>query len=73
MRSFRALFAVLAILIGLALMALPYNRRGWFFDVLAVVGVALVLAAAIWWGISERRSSEQEDPVQRPGAEDKRR
>lgn len=56
----RALLAVVAIGIGLALMAVGYGKQQWMFQVAVVVGVALVLGVGIWWGVAERRATYPE-------------
>ncbi len=61
----RALLAVLAIFLGWGMMVAAYDRPQWIFQLLALAGIVLVLVAAIWWGVAERRAREADAPAPR--------
>lgn len=58
--AIRALLAVASIGTGWALMVVASDKPQWIYQFAAVIGVALVLGGAIWWGVAERRSTERE-------------
>lgn len=64
----RALVAVVVIAIGWALMVVAYDKAQWFFQAAGVVGVLLVLGAALWWFVSARRpmSANRGSPTNEP-------
>lgn len=41
-------------------MVVASDKPQWIYQFAAVIGVALVLGGAIWWGVAERRSTERE-------------
>ncbi len=57
--SKRAFTSIASIASGWALMGLAYDKPEWYFQVAGVVGVSLVLGAAVWWFVSARRAANQ--------------